>query len=80
MTILKKSSNQIQLCSDYEWLLMQSLSQYEGQWIAVSEKKIVARDIVLKKVLEKVASRSLSKMPLYLRVPEGSVTAMHQLR
>jgi Family of unknown function (DUF5678) len=62
--------------SDYEWLIMQSLSQYKGQWIAVSDKNIIARDSSLKKVLKIVNSLKIQDTPFYLRVPEGSVTAL----
>lgn len=75
----KKNLDQDQLNSDYQWLLMQSLSQYRGQWIAVSDKKIVARDASLKRVIKTVSSIPLQKLPLYLRVPEGSITTLNQL-
>jgi len=71
----KMKVDQIQIDSDYEWLILQSLSKYKGQWIAVSKRNIVARDISLKKVLEIVISLKIQKTPFYLRVPEGSVTA-----
>jgi len=75
MKAQKKKVNQNQINSDYQWLMMQSLSDYKGQWIAVSNKSIVARDISLKKVLGIVTSLNIQDIPLYLRVPEGSVTA-----
>ena len=75
----KKNLDQGQLSSDYEWLLMQSLSQYKGQWIAVSEKKIIARDTSLKEVIKTISSIPLRNIPLYLRVPEGSITALDWL-
>ncbi|KAA0008152.1 MAG: hypothetical protein J7L32_02675 [Thermoplasmata archaeon] len=73
---MKKSRelNQNQINSDYEWLLMQNLSKYSGEWIAVLERRIVARDISLKKTMDKVKSLGLKTMPLFLRVPEGSIT------
>ena len=74
----KKNPDQDQLNSDYQWLLMQSLSQYKGQWIAVSDKKIVARDNSLKQVIKIVSSLSLHNIPLYLRVPEGSITTLNR--
>ena len=67
-------TKQEQLNSDYEWLLMQNLSEYSGKWIAVLERKIVARDKSLKKTIEKVKSLRLKTTPLFLRVPEGSIT------
>lgn len=65
---------QDQINSDYEWLLMQNLSKYRGEWIAVLERKIIARDASLKKTMEKVKSLGLKTMPLFLKVPEGSIT------
>lgn len=76
----KKNLNQDQLSSDYDWLLMQSLSQYRGEWIAVSEKKIIARDTSLKEVIKTISSMPLRNIPLYLRVPEGSITALDRRR
>ena len=75
----KNNPDQDQLNSDYQWLLMQSLSQYKGQWIAVSDKKIIARGASLKQVIKMVSSISLRKLPLYLRVPEGSITTLNQI-
>jgi len=69
-----KKVNQNQVNSDFQWLTMQSLAKYKGQWIAVSEKKIVARNESLKNVKNKVDSLNLKNIPFYLRVPEGSVT------
>ena len=73
----KKTVNQNQINSDYEWLLMQGLSQYKGQWIAVSEERVVARNISLKQVIKSVSKLDLQNIPLYLRVPEGSVTVIN---
>lgn len=74
----KRIVDQEQIHSDYQWLLMQSLSQYKGQWIAVLNKKIVARDISLKQVMKTVSSLSLRNVPLYLCVPEGSITTLNR--
>jgi len=71
----KKKVDQKQVNSDYQWLMMQSLSKYKGQWIAISEQNIVARDESLKNVQAKVNSLNLKNIPFYLRVPTGSVTA-----
>jgi len=72
----KMKVDQKQIDSDYEWLILQSLSKYKGQWIAVSDKNIIARDVSLKKVLEIVTSLKIQNIPFYLRVPEGSITAI----
>ncbi|RLD56651.1 MAG: hypothetical protein DRJ01_14945 [Bacteroidetes bacterium] len=60
---------QEQVNSDYEWLLMQSLSKYKGQWIAISNKKIIARDTHLKNVIKEASSVSSNTDPLYIQVP-----------
>ena len=65
---------QDQINSDYEWLLMQNLSKYSGEWIAILERKIVARDKSLKKTIEKAESLKLKTAPLFLKVPKGSIT------
>ena len=76
MKAKKQVVDQEQLYADYQWLLLQSLSQYKGQWIAVSDKKIVARNVSLKQVIKTVTSLTLPNIPLYLRVPEGSITTL----
>lgn len=74
MKNLTKNVNQNKINSDYKWLLLQGISQYKGQWIAVLDRNIVARNKSLKNVLKTVADKNLNTVPLYLRVPEGSVT------
>lgn len=75
MKTMKKNIDQNQLSSDYQWLIMQGMSRYSGQWIAVLDREIIARNNSLKDVLKTVSGLRLSKIPLYLRVPEGSITA-----
>ena len=53
---------------------MQNLSEYSGEWIAVSERRIIARDRSLKKTIEKVNSLKLKTVPLFIKVPGGSIT------
>ena len=74
MKSIEKKVNQKQIDSDYRWIMMQSLSAYKGQWIAVLENKIIARNESLKEVQNKIATLDLKNVPLYLRVPEGSIT------
>lgn len=74
MKAITKKVDQNQINSDYQWLMMQSLSKYTGQWIAVSGRKIIARNESLKKVQNKITSLNIKNIPFYLRVPEGSVT------
>lgn len=74
MKMQKMRVDQKQIDSDYKWLMMQSLSEYKGQWIAVSKNKIIARNESLKKVQDKITSLDIKNIPFYLRVPEGSIT------
>ena len=74
MKTSKKVTDQKKLNSDYQWLSMQSLAQYSGQWIAVYDQEIIARNETLKTVLKEVSKLHLKTVPLYLRIPEGPVT------
>ncbi len=65
---------QEQINSDYEWLLMQNLLEYSGEWIAISERKIIARDKSLKKTMEKVKSLKLKTAPYSSKYLRGSIT------
>ena len=65
--------DQKQINLDYEWLLMQNLSKYRGQWIAILNKEIITRDYSLKNVIKKVSSMRLKVSPLYIQVPEESI-------
>lgn len=67
--------DQTQFQTDYQWLAMQSLIEYKGQWIAVFGRKIIARNSSLKVVKERVEGLHLNQSPLYFRVPEGLITS-----
>lgn len=54
------------------WLANQNLTEFDGQWIAVVEQKIIARDNSLKVVLERVGKLQLPHVPFYLRVSLGA--------
>ena len=57
---------------DSAWLANQNLTEYDGQWIAVVEQRIVARDNSLKIVMEQVGELQLPYEPLFLRVSLGA--------
>ena len=61
------------LARDSQWLAGQSLTEYQGKWIAVSNESIIAGDEALKNVMEEVEKLSLPFVPLYKRVPEGAI-------
>lgn len=67
--------NQKELVADCQWLAMQSLIDFKGQWIAVLHQKIVARNNSLKIVKEKVNTSYPNESPLYFRVPEYTITS-----
>ena len=58
---------------DDKWLAEQSLSEYAGEWIAVLNRKIIARGPSLEMVIKDVESMDLELLPFYVRVPEGAV-------
>ena len=63
------------LTKEHEFLLNTDLSGYEGQWIAVSDRKILAHGIVLKDVCAKV-KKSKVEHPLLYKVPKSGVLHM----
>lgn len=69
----QKKINKKELARDSRWLAGQSLTEYQGQWIAVSDESIIAEDETLKNVMEEVEKLSLPFVPLYKRVPEGAI-------
>jgi hypothetical protein len=53
---------------DSEWLADQNLSEYDGQWVAVADERIVAGNESLELVMRKVEELDLGRIPLYVRV------------
>jgi hypothetical protein len=45
-------------------------SEFEGEWIAILDKKVVAHDKTLSGVCDKVASLKLIRTPLFHRIPK----------
>ncbi|MDP7266464.1 MAG: DUF5678 domain-containing protein [Candidatus Thermoplasmatota archaeon] len=69
----KPKVDENKVVNDSQWLAGQSLIEYKGQWIAVFNKSIVAKDVSLKSVMDAVRELALSYIPLYIRVPEGAI-------
>ena len=61
------------MAKEYQWLAGQSLSDYQGQWIAVANESIIAKDDILNNVMKEVEGLSLPFLPLFIRVPEGAI-------
>ena len=53
---------------NYEWYLEQDLSQYDGQWVAIVDKKIVAVGKHSDKVINKASKKYPGKIPLVTKV------------
>lgn len=53
-----------------QFLESNDFSEYEGEWIAILDKKIVAHDKTLSGVYDKVASLQLVRTPLFHRIPK----------
>jgi len=57
------------LMDNHETFLNTDLSQYEGQWIAIVDKLIVATGASVKEVFEKARKDYPDKRPLIARAP-----------
>jgi hypothetical protein len=53
-----------------QFLESENLSAYEGRWIAILDKKIVADGATIEETYDKVAKMKLSRTPLYHRIPK----------
>ncbi len=53
---------------DYQWYLKEDLSRYAGMWIAIVDKKIVASDKDVAKVVEEVMKAYPGRNPLITKV------------
>ena len=63
------------ISADSQWLANESLKDFAGQWIAVFNEEIIARDESLEKVMKLVDSLKLNSLPLFVRVPEGAIVS-----
>lgn len=59
------------IMDNHQTFLETDLSGFEGQWIAIIEKKIVANGKNLKTVLEKVKNDYPGKKPLVAKAPSN---------
>lgn len=53
-----------------QYLEKEDLSKYQGKWIAVLDKKIIAAGKNISEVYSDVRSKKVSKTPLFQYVPE----------
>lgn len=53
-----------------QFLESNNFAEYEGEWVAILDKKVVAHEKTFSQVFEKVISLSLTRTPLFHRIPK----------
>lgn len=53
---------------NYEWFIQQDLSNYSGRWIAIVDKKVVASNKDVGKLLQEVKKGHPGKKPLVVKM------------
>lgn len=53
-----------------QFLESEDLSGYEGEWIAILDRKVIAHGKTIEEVFEKATSQAVTKTPLYHRIPK----------
>ena len=54
--------------ASYEWFVKKDLSAYSGKWVAILEKKVVASDKDVARLITKVRKEHPSKRPMVTKV------------
>lgn len=54
--------------ANYEWFLKEDLSKFSGNWIAIINKKVVAHDKNVGKIIEEVKEKFPTKKPLITKI------------
>ncbi len=57
---------------DYEWYLKQDLSRYNGKWVAIYNKRVVASSKDLRKLFREFKKKYPDKTPLLARI-DGNI-------
>lgn len=53
---------------NYEWFLKKDLSKFSGKWVAVVDKKVVASDKNVKKMIQEVKLKFPNKKPFVTKI------------
>ena len=53
---------------NYEWFLKQDLSKYTGKWLAIIDKKVVASNEKVYRLIEEVRKEYPSKRPFITKI------------
>lgn len=61
---------QVMSTIESQFLESNNFTEYEGEWIAILDKKVVAHAKSFSEVFEKVNSLSLTRTPLFHRIPK----------
>ena len=51
------------------FLESEDLSKFQGKWVAILDKEIIAFGETLTEVYEKILKKSVTRTPLYQRIP-----------
>lgn len=57
-----------------QFLESNDFSEFEGEWIAILDKKVVAHGKTLSEVYDKVTELKLVRTPLFHRIPKKDET------
>jgi hypothetical protein len=57
-----------------QFLETEDLSAYQGKWVAILDRKIIASGSTIKEVYEKALSSSPTRTPLFQRIPKKGET------
>ncbi len=60
----------MQSYANYEWFLEQDLTIYAGKWLAIIDRKIVANNKDVAKVIKEVKTKYPNKRPLITKVKD----------
>ena len=53
-----------------QFLESKDLSEFEGEWVAILDKKLVAHDKSLSVLYDKISDLKLIRTPLFHRIPK----------
>lgn len=56
--------------SDYTWYIEHDLSQFEGQWVAISQEKVVGAHRDLKFLIKKVSETNPIPLVTFAKIPD----------
>ena len=60
--------------AELEFLETEDLSEYQGRWIAILDKKVIAVGDTMAEAYEKALSVSPARTPLFQRIPKKGET------